>query len=97
LGILTARPEEADVTSLLDTAHDVRWSICEGSDGFDIVARAQLIAADRDSKLECFVWALRVVYVAPAIEGALGSSEIGEGWPRQHLGLEAAVEALVCK
>ena len=38
---------------------------------------------------------LRVVDVAPAVEGALGSGEIGKGWAGQHLGLEAAVEAFV--
>ena len=32
--------EEADVTALLDAAHDVARSVFEGSDGLDIVARA---------------------------------------------------------
>src|SRR5438445_10820821 len=44
--------EEADVTALLNTAHDVVRGIFEGRDGLDIVARARLIAAGRDSKLE---------------------------------------------
>src|SRR5207237_4730714 len=47
------------------------------------------------SKLERLVRPLRVVDVAPAVESALGGSEIGEGQAGQHLGLEAAVEALV--
>ena len=87
--------KEADVTALLDTAHDVAGSVFEGCDGLDIVARAGLIAAGRHGKLEGFVRPLRVVDGAPAIEGALGSGQIGEGWTGQHLGLEAAMEAFV--
>jgi len=95
LGDFDGAAEEADVTALLDAAHDVSRSIFEGSDGLDIVARARLIAAGRDSKLERFMRPLRVVDIAPAVEGALGSGEIGKGWAGQHLSLEAAVEAFV--
>ena len=38
---------------------------------------------------------LGVVDDAPALEGALGSGEIGKGRTGQHLGLEGAVEAFV--
>ena len=72
--------EEADVTALLDAAHDVAWRVFEGSDGLDILARAGLITADWHSKLERIVRPLRVVDAAPAIESALGSGEIGKGW-----------------
>jgi hypothetical protein len=83
------------VTTLLDTTHDIVRSIFEGRDGLDIVARARLIAAGRDGKLERLVRLLGVVDVAPAVEGALGSGEIGEGRSGQYLGLEAAMEAFV--
>src|SRR5665647_228891 len=95
LGDLEGAAEEADVTALLDTAYDVARSVFEGSDRLDIVARARLIAAGRDSKLERLVRPLRVVDVAPAVEGAFGGGEIDEGRAGQHLGLEAAVEAFV--
>src|SRR5216684_8195240 len=95
LGDLEGAAEEADVTALLDTAYDVARGIFEGSDRLDIVARARLIAAGRDGKLERLVRPLRVVDVAPAVEGAFGGDEIGEGRAGQHLGLEAAVEAFV--
>ena len=79
LGDFDGAAEEADVAALLDTAHEVFRGIFERSDGLDIVARARLIAAGRDGKPERLVRPLRIVDVAPALEGALGGGEIGEG------------------
>src|ERR1700722_15309070 len=77
LGEFDGAAEEADVTALLNTAHDVARSVFEGRDGLDIVARAGLIAAGRDSQLDRLVRSLRVVDVAPALEGPLGGGDIG--------------------
>lgn len=94
-GDFDSTAQETDVAALLDPAHDVAGRVFEGRDSLDIVARARLIAASRDSEPQRFVRPLRVVDVAPAVESALGSSQIGEGRARQHLCLEAAMEALV--
>jgi len=61
LGDFDSAAEQADVTTLLDATHDVDWRVFEGSDGLDIVARARLIAAGRNGKLERLVRPLRVV------------------------------------
>ena len=86
---------EADVATLLNTAHDVARSIFEGNDGLDIIARAGLIAGCRHGKLDCLVRPLRVVDAAPAVEGTRRGGEIGERRASQHFGLEAAMKALV--
>src|SRR5581483_3501471 len=95
LGKFDGATEEADVTALLDAAHDVARSIFEGRDGLDVAARARLIAACGDSEFERLVRSLRIVDIAPALESARGGGNIGEGWNGQQFGLEAAVEALV--
>jgi hypothetical protein len=61
LGNFDVAAEQADVATLLDTAHNVARSVFEGSDGLDIAARARLIAAGRNSKFERLVRPLRVV------------------------------------
>lgn len=95
LGKLDGTAEEADVAALLDAAHDVSRVIFEGCDGLDIVAWARLITAGRNSEIERLVRSLRVVDVAPALEGPLGGGDIGERWGGQYFGLKAAVEAFV--
>ena len=95
LGEFDGVAEEADVTAVLDTTRDVSGSIFERRYGLYVVAWARSIAAGRDSKLERFVWPLRVVDTAPAFEGAFGGGEIGERRTGQHFGLEAAMEAFV--
>ena len=95
LGSLEGAAEEADVTACWTRRTRIARGVFEGCDGLDIVAQARLIAACRDGELERLVRSLRVVDVAPAIEGTLGGGEIGKERTGQHLGLETAVEAFV--
>src|SRR5262249_14425973 len=90
-----AAAEEADVTALLNPAHHIARRVFERLDGLDIVAAARPIAAGRHGKRDRLVRPLRVVDVAPAIEGTFGSGEIGERRAGQHFGFEAAMEAFV--
>ena len=85
--------EQMSLTALLDAAHDIARCIVERNDGFDVVARAGLIATDRHGHVDRLVRALGVVDRAPALESSFGGGKVDE-WPaRQHVGLESAVKS----
>src|ERR1043165_7048726 len=58
-------------------------------------AKARSIAAGRDLLLECLMWPLEVIDLAPLIERALHLGEITEASKREYFILERTMEALV--
>src|SRR6187200_2565097 len=58
-------------------------------------AKARSIAAGRDLLLECLMWPLEVIDLAPLIERALHLGEITEASKREYFILERTMEAFV--
>lgn len=86
---------ERDVAAVLHAPDGVCRRILERRDALLIVARTWPVALDRRRKAERLVRPLAVIDAAPASERRRCRRDIIERAARQHLGLQAPMEALV--